>query len=66
MSEMDLMEIGCEDGREMELAHDRLNLWALVLAELNHCVLLPDLLTYLPNCGLYNKNLKPGRCMRYT
>jgi hypothetical protein len=31
---MDLMEIGCEDGRWMELAEDRVQLWALVLAML--------------------------------
>ena len=31
---MDLMEIGCEDGRWMELAQDRVQWWALVLAVL--------------------------------
>ena len=39
---MDLMEIGCEDGRWMELAQDRVQWWALVLAVLNRCVLLPE------------------------
>ena len=39
---MDLMEIGCEDGRWMELAEDRVQWWALVLAVLNRCVLLPE------------------------
>jgi len=36
---MDLMEIGCEDGRWMELAEYRVQWWALVLAVLNRCVL---------------------------
>ena len=40
---MDLMEIGCEVGRWMELAQDRVPWWALVLAVLNCCVLLPEL-----------------------
>jgi len=40
---MDRMEIGCEDGRWMELAQDRVQWWALVLAVLNICVLLPEL-----------------------
>jgi len=31
---MDLMEIGCEDGRWMELAQDLVQWWALVLAVL--------------------------------
>ena len=39
---MVLMEIYCEDGRWVELARDRAQLWALVLAVLNHCVLLPE------------------------
>jgi len=39
---MDLMEIGCEDGRWMELAQDLVQWWALVLAVLNRCVLLPE------------------------
>jgi hypothetical protein len=39
---MDLMEIGCEDGRWMELAQDRVQWWVLVLAVLNRCVLLPE------------------------
>jgi hypothetical protein len=57
---MDLTEIGCEDERWVELAEDRVRWWALVIAVLNCCVLLPDLLTYLPiylltylpKCGL--------------
>ena len=36
------MEIGCEDGRWMELAQDRVQWQALVLAVLNLPVLLPD------------------------
>ena len=39
---MDLMEIGCENGRWMEVAKDRVQLWALVLAVLNVAVLQPD------------------------
>ena len=39
---MDLMEIGCEDGRWMELAEDRVQWWALVLAVLYRCVLLSE------------------------
>jgi len=39
---MDFMEIGCEDGRWMELAQDRVLWWDLVLAELKLCVLLPE------------------------
>ena len=39
---MDLMEIHCVDGSWMELAEDRVELWALVLAVLNCCVLLPE------------------------
>ena len=35
------MEIVCQDGRWMELAEDRVQWWALVLAVLNRCVLLP-------------------------
>jgi hypothetical protein len=38
---MDLMEIGCEDGRWMELAQDCLQWSALVLKVLNLWVLLP-------------------------
>ena len=40
---MDLMEIGCEDERWMELAQDRVQWWAFVLAVSNCCVLLPEL-----------------------
>ena len=36
------MEIGCEDGRWIELAQDRVHWWALVLAVFNRCVLLPE------------------------
>jgi hypothetical protein len=36
------MEIGCEDGRRLELAQDRVLWWALVLAVLKLCVLLPE------------------------
>jgi len=39
---MDLMEIYCEDGKWMELAQDHAQLWALALAVLNLCVLLPE------------------------
>ena len=42
VSKMDLMEIGCEDGRWMELAQDRVQWQALVLAVLNLLVLLPE------------------------
>jgi hypothetical protein len=36
------MEICCEDGRWIELAQDRVQWWALLLAALNRCVLLPE------------------------
>jgi hypothetical protein len=39
---MDLREIGCEDGRWMELAQDPVQWRALVLAVLNLRVLLPE------------------------
>jgi hypothetical protein len=39
---MDLREIGCEDGRWMELAQDFAHWLALVLAVLNLRVLLPE------------------------
>jgi hypothetical protein len=39
---MDLREIGCEDGRRIELAQDRVQWQDLVLAVLNLLVLLPD------------------------
>jgi hypothetical protein len=42
ISEMDLREMGCEDGRWMELAQDRVQWRALVLAVLNLRVLLPE------------------------
>jgi hypothetical protein len=42
ISKMDLREIGCEDGRWMELAQDRVQWWALVLAMLSPQVLLPE------------------------
>jgi len=41
ISKMDLREIGCEDGRWMELAQDRVQWQALLLAVLNLLVLLP-------------------------
>jgi len=37
---MVFMEINCEDGRWMDLAEDRVQWWALLLAVLNRCVLL--------------------------
>jgi hypothetical protein len=37
-----LRKTGCEDGRWMELAQDRVQWRALVLAVLNLLVLLPD------------------------
>jgi hypothetical protein len=40
---MDLREIYCEDGRWMELAQDRVQWQALVLAVLNLRILLPEL-----------------------
>ena len=39
---MDLREIGCEDGRWIELAQDRVQWQALVLVVLNLLVLLPE------------------------
>jgi hypothetical protein len=42
VSKMDLRETGCEDGRWMELAQDRVQWQALVLAVLNLPVLLPE------------------------
>ena len=39
---MDLREIGCEDGRWMELAEDRVQWQVLVLAVLILPVLLPE------------------------
>jgi hypothetical protein len=39
---MNSREICCEDGRWMELAHDRVQWQALVLAVLNLRVLLPE------------------------
>ena len=41
VGEMDRMETGCENGRWIELAQDPDQWQALVLAELNLCVLLP-------------------------
>ena len=40
VSVKDLKEIGCEDGRWIELAEDRVQWQVLVLAVLNLCVLL--------------------------
>jgi hypothetical protein len=42
ISEMDLREMGCEDGRWMELAQDRVQWRALLLVVLNLRVLLPE------------------------
>jgi hypothetical protein len=42
---MDLSETGCEDGKWIELAKDRVEWWALVLAVLNLLVLLPELVS---------------------
>jgi hypothetical protein len=42
VSKMDLREIGCEDGRWMELDQDRVQWQALVLAVLNLGVLIPQ------------------------
>ena len=42
ISKVDLMEIGCEDGRWMELAQECVQWWAFVLAVLKRCVLLPE------------------------
>jgi len=42
INKMDLKEIYCENGKWMELAQDRVELWALVLAVLNRCVLLAE------------------------
>ena len=39
---MDLTEIDCEDRSWVELAQDRVERWALVLAVLNRCVLLTE------------------------
>jgi len=36
------MEIGCEDGRWMELTQDRVQWCALILAVSNRCVLLSE------------------------
>jgi len=37
-----LRGLGCEDGRWMKLAQDRVQWWTLVLAVLNLRILLPD------------------------
>jgi hypothetical protein len=42
---MDLTEMGCKDGRWMELAQDRVQWRALVFVVLNLRVLLPELVT---------------------
>ena len=39
---MDLREIGCEDGRQMELAQDLVQSWALLLWVLNLVVTLTE------------------------
>ena len=43
ISEMDLREIGYEDGGWMELTQDRVQWQALVLVVLNILVLLPEI-----------------------
>jgi len=40
---MDLRNMGCEDGRWMELAQDRVQWQVLVFAVLNLRVLIPEL-----------------------
>ena len=42
INKIDLIYIDYEDGRWMELAQDCVQWWALVLAVLNLCVLLPE------------------------
>jgi hypothetical protein len=42
VSEMDLMELSCEDGRWIELAQDRVQRQGLVLGLLIFCVLVPE------------------------
>ena len=42
VSEMDLMEMGCEDGRWIELTQDHVQWQAFVLAVLSFLVLLPE------------------------
>jgi hypothetical protein len=42
VSNMELREMGCEDGRWMDLAQDRVQWRPLVLAVLNLRVLLPE------------------------
>jgi len=42
VSKMDLREIGCEDGRWVDLAQDRVQWRTLVLAMLNRRVLQPQ------------------------
>jgi hypothetical protein len=42
VSKMDLRETGCEDGEWMELAQDRVQWQALVLALFNILILLPQ------------------------
>jgi hypothetical protein len=43
---MDLREMDCEHERWMELAQDRVQLWAVVLAVLNLRVLLGELIGF--------------------
>jgi hypothetical protein len=45
------VKTGCEDGRWMELAQDRVQWQALVLAVLNFGVLLPKLQSVVPITG---------------
>jgi len=42
VSKVDLMEMGCEDGRWIELTQDHVQWQAFVLAVLNFLVLLPE------------------------
>jgi hypothetical protein len=42
ISELDLRETGCNNGRWIELAHDHAQLQVLVLPVLNLLVLLPE------------------------
>jgi hypothetical protein len=39
---MDLREVGCEDGKWIELALDRVRWWALVLSVLDLRIILPE------------------------
>ena len=58
---MDLMEIGCENRRWMELAQDCVLWWALVLALLKLCVLLPE--SYFSKMDLMEIRCEDGSWM---